>query len=73
MKLSAIVFAAVLTLGLSAIAAETSGTATAEKSTTEAPAKKVRKKKAMMCGECGKPEAECECDHSKDEKKEEKK
>lgn len=47
---------------------------------------KSKKKKVAMCGECGKPESACECDHSKhddkhddkhnhkkDEKKEEKK
>ena len=42
---------------------------------------KNKKKKVAMCGECGKPESACECDHSKhddkhnhkkDEKKEEK-
>ncbi len=73
MKLTAIVFAAILTLGFSAMAADASGTATTEKATTEAPAKKVRKKKVAMCSSCGKAESECECDHSKDEKKEEKK
>lgn len=32
--------------------------------------KKARKKKAAMCNECGKPEAECECKgHKEGEKK----
>lgn len=29
--------------------------------------KKARKKKVEMCGECGKPESECECHGHKDE------
>lgn len=38
-----------------------------------APAKKEgRKKKVAMCNECGKPETQCECDHSADKKEEKK-
>ncbi len=45
-------------------------TPTTQEKTTEAP-KKTRKKKVEMCGECGKPEHQCECGHK--EKEEEKK
>lgn len=31
--------------------------------------KETRKKKAVMCEECGKPEAECECGHNDKDKK----
>lgn len=31
--------------------------------------KKTRKKKVEICGECGKAEDHCECDHSKEENK----
>jgi hypothetical protein len=35
--------------------------------------KEGRKKKAVMCEECGKPEAECECkDHDKEKEKKKK-
>jgi hypothetical protein len=76
MKLTTIMIAAILTLGLSTFAAETT---VSEKTEVNAQVeekplvKKVRKKKVQMCGECGKVETECECDHSNEKKKEEKK
>ena len=43
---------------------------------TKSPKKKTRRKKALMCQECGKPETECDCegeehgvDHEHHEKK----
>lgn len=70
-------------LGLMAAALVTSGqafgqsgnqTQTQDAKKAEAPADKKpsRKKKAMMCSECGKPESECECHGHKDGEKEKK-
>ena len=59
-------------LSFSAVAEDT---ATTTKATVEEATKptKVRKKKAMMCKDCGKPESQCECKgHGHDEEKEKK-
>ncbi len=41
--------------------------------TSQAEEKPSRRKKAEMCGECGKPETECECHGHKEDKSGEKK
>lgn len=61
-----------LVIGSFAFAEENKTSATGNEVTTQATTitkeKKSRKKKIEMCGECGKPESECEC-HGKDGKK----
>ncbi len=70
MKLTVLTFAAVFAIGASASAqeAKTEPTEKAVKVLTGTE-KKTRKKKVEMCGECGKPETECECHGHKDEAK----
>ena len=72
MKSLLIVTALLFSTGVMAEEVKSSTPAPTEKEQSVLPKeKKSRKKKVEMCGECGKPEAECECKH--DEKKEEKK
>lgn len=66
-------------IAIATVALLSANLAWAEENKTQAPAnenvvqkitgqeKKTRKKKAEMCGECGKPESECEC-HGHDKK-----
>lgn len=73
MKTLTIAFVAVFAFGATAFGEENKSTPTqsADKAvqTITGTEKTKRKKKVEMCGECGKPEAECECKGHKDEKK----
>lgn len=40
---------------------------TTEQNQSKEKVKKSRRKKAMMCNECGKPETECDCEGHNDE------
>ncbi len=75
MKFSVIAGAVSVVLGTSAFAQTSTPASTpASKSTAieqlTKTDKKSRKKKVLMCAECGKPESECECEgHGKGEHK----
>lgn len=77
MKTITIVFVAVFAMGATAFAEENKSTPaqSIDKTvqTLTGTEKTKRKKKVAMCGECGKPEAECECKGHKDEKKKDEK
>lgn len=72
MKTLSIVFVAVFALGATAFGEENKSipTQSANKTvqTLTGTEKTKRKKKVAMCGECGKPEAECECHDHKNKK-----
>lgn len=76
MKISFFAFALTVLFGISALAqVSTPASSPATKSTAieqlKKTEKKSRKKKVLMCAECGKPESECECEghHGKGEHK----
>ena len=76
MKISVIAYAITVLFGISAFAqVSTPANTPAAKSTAieqlTKTDKKARKKKVLMCAECGKPESECECEghHGKGEHK----
>lgn len=75
MKSLLIVTALLFSTGVMAEEVKTSTpAATSQEKTVLPKEKKSRKKKVEMCGECGKPESECECHgEKKDASKEEKK
>jgi len=76
MKISVVALAITVLFGTSAFAQISTPTSSPETKSTSIEQltktdKKSRKKKVLMCAECGKPESECECEghHGKGEHK----